>query len=184
MSAELSRDKGQFHAIRMTIVTAAIDASLRGNRTQYLQAQALASGAKGNLAKAYRAGFAAVPAPEKFAYSGKLTAAVAEQIATKATELAQAFSDAFVKVAPLTKAEQTEDEKAKAEAAKKAKADKAAIARAEELGYVKPREVGVSELTEQVVALIAAGQIEGENLALIATACKQVARKAKQTANV
>lgn len=183
VSAELSKDRGQMHAIRLTVVRAAIDAALRGNKTQCLQAAAMVATAKGQLAKAYRAGFDAVPAPEKFPYAGKLSAADAAAIAAKAEELTEKFSAAFVEVFPLTSAELTEEEKAKKEAAKKEKADKAAIARAQELGYVPaPKELGVSELTDKVCELIASGQLSGENLELISKAIQAAKEAAKVTA--
>lgn len=187
MSAELSRDKGQMHTLRMACVTSALDAGLRGNLTQWLQAQALAVNAKGQLAKAYRAAFAAVPAPVKHAYTGKLTAADAAAIATKADEAAAVFSAAFVGVYPLTDAEKTDADKAAAKAKKEAKAKKDAEELMTAAGWAPMREVGVSELTDQVVSLIQSGAIGAENLSKLTEACKAAAKaatKAKQAATV
>lgn len=176
VSAEVSRDKGQMHTVRMAVVAKAIDSALRGNRTEYLSAVAFVSGAKGKLAKAYRAGFTAVPAPEKFPYSGKLSADVAQAINAKATELAGIFSAAFVAEFPLTDAEQTAEDKAKAKADKAAEFDKKAIARASELGYAVPRAMSPSELADAMVQAIKAGQFTGETLATLAQACNEAVK--------
>jgi hypothetical protein len=184
VSAEISRDKSQMHSIRMALVTQALDVAYRGNKSQYLQAMTYVTSAKGKLAKAYRAGFSAAPTPDKFAYTGKLTAEVAAKISEAAKAQAAKFHAAFVEVFPLTEAEQSEEEKAKAEAEKQAKADKKAIARAEELGYSKPRELGASELSDMMVQAIKSGQLTGENLARVAQAANEAIKADTEAARI
>lgn len=170
VAADLNRkDRNAMHSVRLSVVTAALDAALRGNKTQYMQAVPAAAG-KTQLAKAYRAAFEAVPAPDKFAYSGKLSAEVAAQIAAEADKLAEVWSAAFVSVFPLSVAEKSEEDKAKAKEEREAKAKAEAIKLAQEMGYVKPQELSAAALADQIVALVQSGQLSGENLAHVAQA--------------
>lgn len=189
VSAELAPKEGKrqaLHSFRLGMLEgAAVLALTSGNATQILQAQQTALQAKGSLAKAYRAGFAAmgkVSAMERA--PGKVTAAITAAATELAQPLIQKFSEAFLIECPLEVPERTEEQK---EAAK-AKADAKALARAKELGLVEPGSVagavpmGPAALVDLMVSMLATGQISGENLAELTQACKAANKAAKASA--
>lgn len=144
----ISADAGNVaarHEVRMQAVTHYYDVALRGNKTQLIDGLAFANSIKGNVAKAYVAGFQAAGMPEKYPYQGKLSAAVADEIAAKADELAALFSKAFAAIVPIEEAaEKTAEEKAKAKAEKEEKAEKAHKEWAEKNGYIAPENAFLS----------------------------------------
>ena len=181
--AESTRDRAQAHELRLSLLEQAIIVALLGNATQVTDAAAAAAG-KTQLARAWRAGFAALPATiARLPYTGKATDAVRAEAAKQAAPMVTAFDSAFLQVAPLAPAEKTEEEKAAAKVKREATARKAAEDLARSLGWQQPG-VDVATLTpaalvDHVVACIGDGRITGENLIALAQAVKAATKPAE-----
>lgn len=211
---DLKSDKETAHLVRIGFVQKAIDSALRGNASEWLAAQALTvkgrtcsrddAGAlthmhagkacevvRATKADAYATAFAAVGRPERFPYTGKLTAETARAIAERAAELAAQWSDAFIMVLPLTKAERTQAEKDAAKAEKDAKFAKAAAEWAESQGYVKAADAdkghSINNLTPTALAdvvadMVRAGAFNVDNLRVIHGAVAPLVKAADKAA--
>ncbi len=190
VTTDIAQDRAGQMALRLTFVCAAIDAALRGNATQYDAAVTAGTG-KTDRAKAYAAGFKAVPRPAKFDYKGKLTQATADAIAAQAEELTAAFSAAFLAILPLEAVKVADDVKAarKAKAAATAKAKALEVAKA--AGYVPAADavpavnlqaMGPAAIADAVASLIATGQLSADNVAVILSAAVESLPDAVRTA--
>lgn len=184
--AESTRDRAQAHGLRLSLLEQAIIVALLGNATQVTDAAAAAAG-KTQLARAWRAGFAALPSTiARLPYTGKATDAVRAEAAKQAAPMLAAFDAAFLEVAPLAPAEKTEEEKAAAKAKREATARKAAEDLARSLGWQQPG-VDVATLTpaalvDHVIQCIGDGRITGENLIALAQAVKAATKPASEPA--
>jgi hypothetical protein len=181
--ADSSGDKGELHAIRMGHVHGAFIVALLGNKTPYMQASGAAVG-KTRVARAYREAFKACTAPEKIDYKGKATPEVRAQAAAQALTLCEAFSAAFLSVAPVEAPVLTGEEKAAADAkaaAAKAKREATATQKALDIakakGFVLASETRAhtdltpAALADLVADMIGAGTFTRENVDVIAQAC-------------
>lgn len=93
------------HRLRLDYIKLALDTALRGNATRYDDAVSLSYG-RTKEARAFKAGFAAVPRPKKFEingqpFGGKVTDELSKQIEERAQQLTDSFERAFLEVMPL-----------------------------------------------------------------------------------
>jgi hypothetical protein len=167
------------HALRLSLVTAAILQVLTsGNSTAYTQAATAATG-KGQIPRAYMAGFSALPSVDKPAKDkpaplgamfkptkGGLTKEQLAQCEARASELTQVFSAAFCDIRPMVAPVKSEEDKAAAKAKRETKAHADAIDYAKSQGYVPAVDISTlapAALADAVVQAIASGALAGEN---------------------